>query len=127
MNNEHVQVARHTKHTDCWFVIDGKVYDVTKFLDEHPGGEEILVDSSGRDATREFEDVGHSDDARRQLDELYIGDLRPPTEKEIAEAQQQQSVNHLPEKPQSSFAIAAKWLFPLLLAGLAYLIRKYVK
>eukprot|EP00171_Calliarthron_tuberculosum_P014964 IDg14964t1 len=54
--------------------------------DEHPGGEDILVDSSGRDATREFEDVGHSDDARSQLAPLLIGVLRDPTPEEIAAA-----------------------------------------
>merc|ERR1712113_406996 len=39
-----------------WMVIHDKVYDVTKFLDEHPGGEEILIESAGKDATEAFED-----------------------------------------------------------------------
>ena len=33
-------------------VIKGKAYDVTKFLDEHPGGEEVLLDMAGKDATQ---------------------------------------------------------------------------
>jgi cytochrome b involved in lipid metabolism len=32
---------------DCWLVIEGKVYDVTPFLDEHPGGFDTLVSNSG--------------------------------------------------------------------------------
>merc|ERR1712045_338599 len=59
-----------------WMVIHDKVYDVTKFLDEHPGGEEILIESAGKDSTEAFEDVGHSTDAREMMDEYYIGDVR---------------------------------------------------
>jgi cytochrome b involved in lipid metabolism len=35
------QVAEHNTRDDIWFAIHGKVYDVTGFLDEHPGGEEV--------------------------------------------------------------------------------------
>lgn len=27
----------HSSEKDCWLAISGKVYDVTDFLDEHPG------------------------------------------------------------------------------------------
>ena len=53
-----------------------KVYDVTKFLSEHPGGEEILLECAGVDATEGFEDVGHSADARELLEDYLVGDLR---------------------------------------------------
>merc|ERR1711879_1137230 len=49
-----------------WMVIHDKVYDVTKFLDEHPGGEEVLIETAGKDASEAFEDVGHSTDAREE-------------------------------------------------------------
>jgi len=58
-----------------WTVVHDKVYDITKFLDEHPGGEEILIENAGIDATENFEDVGHSSDARDMLAEYYIGEL----------------------------------------------------
>merc|ERR1712076_320629 len=58
-----------------WIVLQDKVYDVTKFLGEHPGGEEILFENAGGDATENFEDVGHSSDAREMLEEYYIGDV----------------------------------------------------
>jgi len=51
------------------------VYDVTPFLDEHPGGEEILLENAGIDSSENFEDVGHSSDAREMLEEYYIGEL----------------------------------------------------
>lgn len=34
--------------------IEGNVYDVTQFLDEHPGGKKILLKNSGKDATSKF-------------------------------------------------------------------------
>merc|ERR1712183_458517 len=49
-----------------WMVIHDKVYDVTKFLDEHPGGEEILIESAGKDSTEAFEGVGHSTEVREE-------------------------------------------------------------
>lgn len=40
------------------------------------GGEEVLLDVGGRDATDAFEDVGHSDEAREILERLQIGKLK---------------------------------------------------
>lgn len=41
------EVAKHKKDGDCWVVIKKKVYDITKFLEQHPGGAEVLLDTSG--------------------------------------------------------------------------------
>ncbi|KIH64489.1 cytochrome b5-like Heme/Steroid binding domain protein [Ancylostoma duodenale] len=49
------------------------VYDVSKFLDEHPGGLEVIAELAGKDATASFEDVGHSKDARDMAKEYLIG------------------------------------------------------
>ena len=38
---------RHTTEKDCWIVLSGKVYDVTEFLDEHPGGFDIVLAATG--------------------------------------------------------------------------------
>ena len=42
-----VDCKQHTTEKDCWLIIHGKVYDVTDFLDEHPGGYDIVVSNSG--------------------------------------------------------------------------------
>jgi len=36
------EVAKNNTEDSLWFVIDSKVYDVTDFLDAHPGGEAVL-------------------------------------------------------------------------------------
>ena len=43
------EVKEHTREEDCWLVIDGHVYDVTKFLDEHPGGFDIIIANTGQE------------------------------------------------------------------------------
>eukprot|EP00929_Paragymnodinium_shiwhaense_P084219 TRINITY_DN45014_c0_g1_i1.p1 TRINITY_DN45014_c0_g1~~TRINITY_DN45014_c0_g1_i1.p1 ORF type:complete len:529 (+),score=153.31 TRINITY_DN45014_c0_g1_i1:85-1671(+) len=48
------EVKQHASDTDCWMVIDGKVYDVTKFMKVHPGGAGILRLYAGKDCTKEF-------------------------------------------------------------------------
>lgn len=53
-----------------------QVIDVTKFLEEHPGGEEVLIESAGKDATKEFEDIGHSKAAKNFLLKYQIGYLQ---------------------------------------------------
>lgn len=40
------------------------------------GGEEVLLDVAGQDATEAFEDVGHSDEAREILEGLKVGNLK---------------------------------------------------
>jgi len=48
------EVAKHATPEDCWVVVDGGVYDVTEFLDEHPGGRRAITIYSGKDATEQF-------------------------------------------------------------------------
>ncbi|XP_046670196.1 cytochrome b5 [Homalodisca vitripennis] len=56
-------------------VINNIVYNVTDFLNEHPGGEEVLLEQVGKDATEAFEDVGHSSDAREMMKKYKVGEL----------------------------------------------------
>lgn len=61
-----------------WIAIRNKVYDVTEFLDEHPGGAELITDIPVEDVqqmTAEFEDAEHSEEAMEQLAPLFKGIL----------------------------------------------------
>lgn len=71
------EVKKHDNQNELWMVIHNNVYDVTDFIDEHPGGAEILFDCGGVDVTTVFEDVGHSDDAVKMLEPYRIGSLIP--------------------------------------------------
>jgi len=48
------EVARHNKADDCWVTLNGKVYDVTSFLPDHPGGKKAILVYAGKDASEEF-------------------------------------------------------------------------
>jgi cytochrome b involved in lipid metabolism len=52
------ELADHATAKDCWLLIDGVVYDVTKFLDNHPGGSAVMVEHAGQDCSSNFEDIG---------------------------------------------------------------------
>jgi len=67
------EIAQKTTKKDIHLLINGKVYAVAKFLDEHPGGDEVLLQEAGKDATDAFEDVGHSDEARDILKTYQVG------------------------------------------------------
>ena len=49
---------------------------MSSYLDDHPGGAEVMLDVSGKDADEFFEDIGHSNDAREELKKHMIGVLK---------------------------------------------------
>ncbi|KAL7293786.1 hypothetical protein TKK_0012848 [Trichogramma kaykai] len=69
------QVAQNNGQNGArtWIIIRSVVYDVTDYLDEHPGGAELLGEYAGGDATRGFDDFGHSSDAVKKLKRFEIG------------------------------------------------------
>ncbi|GAB6021392.1 Cytochrome b5 isoform E [Chamberlinius hualienensis] len=78
-------VEGHNNCQSAWIIVSNSVYDVTKFLEEHPGGEEVLLEQAGKDATEAFEDVGHSTDAREMMTKYKIGDLNEEDRKLLKE------------------------------------------
>ncbi|CAO2839899.1 unnamed protein product [Amaranthus hypochondriacus] len=121
------QVSEHNSSKDCWLVISGKVYDVTKFLEDHPGGDEVLLSATGKDATDDFEDVGHSSTARAMMDEMYVGDIDTatiPTKVKYTPPKQPQ---YNQDKTPEFIIKVLQFLVPLLILGVAVGIRFYTK
>ncbi|KAJ3293821.1 hypothetical protein HDU79_011850 [Rhizoclosmatium sp. JEL0117] len=48
------ELSKHNTVSDAWLSIDGLVFDVTDFLEGHPGGRRVLLPFLGKDATAEF-------------------------------------------------------------------------
>uniref|UniRef100_A0A8D0AYM7 Fatty acid 2-hydroxylase n=1 Tax=Sander lucioperca TaxID=283035 RepID=A0A8D0AYM7_SANLU len=71
------EVARHCTKDSCWVLLGTRVYDVTSFLRMHPGGEALILRRSGKDVSREMEGPPHrhSENARRWMEQYYIGEL----------------------------------------------------
>ncbi|KAF4544365.1 Cytochrome b5 [Lasiodiplodia theobromae] len=99
------EVAAHNKKNDMWIVVHGKVYDVTNYLLDHPGGTEAIEEVAGTDCTAAFEDVGHSEDARELLQPLLIGVL---SAEEAAANKPKKAVRVVSRTPSSSTTAVAK-------------------
>ncbi|KAJ5659910.1 hypothetical protein N7507_006361 [Penicillium longicatenatum] len=57
MKLSRADVKQHNSRKSCWVAIHGAVYDVTDFLDTHPGGAKVILRCAGKDATDEFDSV----------------------------------------------------------------------
>ncbi|KAJ7669202.1 oxidoreductase [Mycena polygramma] len=73
-------VAAHNTSASCWLSRNGKVYDVSKFINDHPGGEDVVLQYAGKDvaaamAGEDGEEHDHSDSAYEMLDEYQVGKL----------------------------------------------------
>ncbi len=69
--------SRSTKG-NCWAAIDENVYDLTSWINQHPGGREKIIELCGTDATGAFEAMhGDSSKAKQALILLKIGTLNP--------------------------------------------------
>lgn len=75
-------IAQHNVESDCWLLIDGKVYDLSSYMIAHPGGKAIIIPYCGKDATTAFATKDgqgtHSAFAQSELQSLYVGTLNMP-------------------------------------------------
>ncbi|KAH8921647.1 cytochrome b5 [Atractiella rhizophila] len=105
------EVAAHKTKDDLHLLIHGKVYNIAKFLDEHPGGDEVLLGEAGRDATEAFEDVGHSDEARDIMKEYYVGECPEGADNYKKKKETESAAQKLAIQQQSGGGMG--YLFPL--------------
>merc|ERR1712066_23753 len=71
------EVSYHCSEDDAWLVVYDKVYEMTEYLESfgHPGGQDVIVEYLGYDATLAFRGVGHSKPAMKMLEKYCIGIL----------------------------------------------------
>lgn len=75
------EIKKHDKDNDCWVVMNDKVLDVSKFLNEHPGGLDPIKDMAGEDITSSFESIGHTSTAVVRSKQMIVGRLDPSCQK----------------------------------------------
>ena len=71
-------VAAHSSSNSCWITRNGKVYDVTSFLADHPGGDDLILNYAGKDVGEVMKDKNeheHSESAYDMLEEYVMGRL----------------------------------------------------
>lgn len=73
------ELKKHNTPDDCWIVIDAKVYDVTKFLKSHPGGELVITDLAGGDVTKQFYELHRRSVLHKFGPKLLVGVLEGAT------------------------------------------------
>lgn len=70
------EIESHNSSKSCYVTVGQNVYDVTDFLEGHPGGPELILDWAGKDITEILKDEvshTHSDSAYEILDESLVG------------------------------------------------------
>ena len=85
LNGNHVnlftsdEVSMHDTAEDCWVIHDDFVYNVTDFIEKHPGGAELILNYAGKDISDLFDDVNfhkHSSAAHNMLRDYRVGKLK---------------------------------------------------
>lgn len=73
------EVAEHDQLDDCWMAIEGKVYDFTAYIDQHPTPPSVLEPWCGKEATEGMRTKGygrdHSERAWQMAEQYLIGTL----------------------------------------------------
>ena len=69
------ELARHKYRKDAWMAINGIVYNVTEYMDYHPGGWDELIRGAGRDATKLFNEIHQWVNYESMLSACMVGKL----------------------------------------------------
>ena len=72
------EVAKNNTEESLWCIVDHKIYDLTDFLDAHPGGNVVLQQVAGQDATSAFFNL-HRYEVLQKYSNLCIGTIEGET------------------------------------------------
>ncbi|MCD7464730.1 hypothetical protein HAX54_053307 [Datura stramonium] len=120
-----------------------QAYNVTNFLNDHPGGKEVLLVAAGKDASEEFEEAGHGSAARLMLDEFYVGEIDPSTKTTTSSVsttttttatnssinflENHQKIDHYQDKSSRQNVKLLQFLVPILILGLGSTLLRWKK
>lgn len=122
------EVKQHNNRNSLWFVIHNKVYDVTKFMEEHPGGEEVLLEQAGKNATEIFDDVSHSADAKDLMKTYLVGELpeHERTAETVKQVKTKSETKHFDDADHSLSLTWAQWVVTIAVStGVGLLVRHW--
>jgi len=75
-----LDVAQHAKEEDCWMAINGRVYNLTAYIPEHPSRPAIILPWCGKEASEAYrtkmKEKPHSSVANQLLETYEIGELQ---------------------------------------------------
>jgi cytochrome b involved in lipid metabolism len=70
------EVAQHASKESCWAIVRGGIYDLTSWINQHPGGRQAILGLCGKDGTAAFESThGGQEGPEKVLKEFKIGEL----------------------------------------------------
>lgn len=73
------EVAKHNTASDCWSIVNGKVYNLTSLVATHSGGSQQILNDCGRDGSvgfnTKYQGTPHSGGAQSMMKSYYLGDL----------------------------------------------------
>ncbi|XP_018324916.1 cytochrome b5 [Agrilus planipennis] len=72
---EEIAVNNGKDGKPLWFIHKNNVYDCTDYAKDHPGGGELIEEWGGKNATKAFNEAGHSADARDEMKQYKIGEV----------------------------------------------------
>lgn len=117
------EISRLNVKKNAAIIIDNVVYDVSGFIEDHPGGPEILVNNAGKDVSETFHSIGHTEYAKGLSQKFILGEIKDE-EKRI--------VSH-PKTLEEESAELLKWhaiknayLPPIAVAAFAIFVYLYI-
>ena len=74
-------VAKHNTNTDCWIIVNNRVYDISGYASSHPGGTRNITNYCGKESTSAYDTKGgrgggHSSNADQELSQFFVGNLK---------------------------------------------------
>ncbi|KIV89953.1 hypothetical protein, variant [Exophiala mesophila] len=97
-----LEVAKHNSKDSCWVIVSGKAYDVTDYLEKHPGGSAIILQYAGKDATSVYQPIHPAGTIEKALSaDKHLGPVDPSTISTVSAPQVSRNLDKMARIPLS--------------------------